>query len=68
LNLKHRFGRSAFALEQCKTNANRKRLKKLDSLARRDADFSEIAETSTGIFMRNATNIAASETLHGKLR
>jgi len=33
-------------LRQCKANANRKRLKKLASVSRRDADFSEIAENS----------------------
>jgi hypothetical protein len=30
-------------------NTNRKRLKKLGSVVRQDADFSEIAENSTGI-------------------
>ena len=39
-------------LEQCKRNTNRKRLKKLESVDRQDADFSEIAENSTGISLR----------------
>src|SRR5262249_32628053 len=36
-------------LEYCKTQTNRKRLKKLESVARTAADFSEISESSTGI-------------------
>jgi len=36
-------------LEYCKTQTNRKRLKKIESVARTAADFSEISESSTGI-------------------